>query len=478
MKQYLKIGAVFALAVGLSALVSSGDARSPDVIDAAGIFVLFLGFGWALTEFSNGTRLASFALMLIVGFVLHPILSTLASEIDVLVTICLYLAAIILRSGGDEVERRHFGKIVWPTLSIAIAGYLVKFCVIFMFMRLIGIDGRTAALIAAITGSTDPAALIPTLKTVKFRPEHRRLVDIAVAESAFNDVVGALFTGRIIALILNSIDVSSLGNIFQGVAEPHSLSHLGKDVLVGGAVGCVGWYLMYRYQKYKSLVPETAHDYAAILSVTFSTYWVADNLGGSGLLAAFMMALFADYNHGNLLFKKTLAVTETQIDSIAKPVIFMMGGVFVGIGELWQNALVGFAISMVFIFVARPLSVLVSIGPFVLKKKMTWREMCFLFIVNETGVIPIVLAVVAVKSFPHLDTLIPLVGWVVIWTLTLLPAITPWWARTLGLTEVEEHERTQTETTPLGERTYGFLDDWRNFSFRLRGGIDRLMPKK
>jgi len=55
--------------------------------------------------------------------------------------------------------------------------------------------------------------------------------------------------------------------------------------------------------------------------------------------------------------------------------------------------------------------------------------------VRETGVIPVVLAVITVAQFPELRLLLPLTAWVVIWTLTLLPALTPWWSKTLGIVE-------------------------------------------
>jgi hypothetical protein len=55
--------------------------------------------------------------------------------------------------------------------------------------------------------------------------------------------------------------------------------------------------------------------------------------------------------------------------------------------------------------------------------------------VRETGVIPVVLAVITVAQFPELTLLMPLTAWVVIWTLTLLPALTPWWARKLDVVQ-------------------------------------------
>lgn len=157
---------------------------------------------------------------------------------------------------------------------------------------------------------------------------------------------------------------------------------------------------------------------------------------------------------------------EMQIDSLIKPVIFMMAGPLVSVGDLWQNAFAGFAISMLFIFFVRPLAVFVSLLWPLLGKKMTVKEALFLCVVRETGVIPIVLAVVAFKEFEELTTLMPLVAWVVIWTLTLLPAITPWWAKLLGLTEVTEDAHARS-SKGLGTCIRTFLNDPLNFDYRL-----------
>ncbi|MBP7848435.1 cation:proton antiporter, partial [Patescibacteria group bacterium] len=141
--------------------------------------------------------------------------------------------------------------------------------------------------------------------------------------------------------------------------------------------------------------------------------------------------LLANYNHSRTYFHKTLHVMEIKIESIAKPTIFMMVGPFVALTDLWETALLGLGISLLFMLVARPLAVFISLLP----TKISLKEKLFLTSVRETGVIPVVLAVVTVSQFPDLKLLMPLTAWVVIWTLTLLPAITPWWARVLKITE-------------------------------------------
>ncbi len=430
MKKYLKIIALFAVAVGLNAISPAILEHLPSGMETFWIMALILGFGWGCSELSKGTIFPSFTLQLLISIVLFDAFKPLSTEVTMIVVICTVLAAIILKSGGDEVERRLFKKIALPTFLIATLGYLVTFFVMLSILIALGVDGKTAALLSAIIGSTDPAALIPTLKRVIFKQEHKKLVDISVAESAINDAVGAIFTGAVIIMIKNGVDISSVLSVFSGVMEGHNLAHLGKEFSLGIIAGLIGWGIMRLYEKHKNVNHETSYDFAVVLAVPIFVFLVAAFIGGNGFLAAFITGLLADYNHGNHGFKRTLEAMEIKIDSIAKPVIFMMAGPLISLGDLWETAGLGLVISLAFILIARPLAVIVSLA----FTKISWKEMWFLCVVRETGVIPIVLAVGAVSQFAELKTLMPLVAWVVIWTLTIPPAITPWWAKFLGLT--------------------------------------------
>jgi NhaP-type Na+/H+ and K+/H+ antiporter len=141
--------------------------------------------------------------------------------------------------------------------------------------------------------------------------------------------------------------------------------------------------------------------------------------------------LLGHFNQGSPEFKTLLHTMESKIESVAKPTIFMMVGPFVSLSDLSQTVWLGLSISAVFIFVARPVSVMLSLLP----TQISFNEKLFLCAVRETGVIPVVLAVITVAQFPDMTQLMSLTAWVVIWTLTLLPAVTPWWARQLRMTE-------------------------------------------
>lgn len=438
---YVKIAAlfVFAYLLNLTApailerltLLGGTEAAIANSLWCLGLFLIF---GWVCSKLSEGTIFPSFTLQLLVGIILHDALAPIASSVMLAVVACTALAAIILKGGGDEVDRRDFVKIAFPTVMIALVGYLITFLVMFPVLMALGLNGKTAALLAAILGSTDPAALIPTLKRIVFKDEYQRLASISIAESALNDAVGAIFVAAIASMILAGISVDSMGGLVSGLLSAENLLHLGGQFLFGTVAGIIGWGAMYSYEVYKSRdnerdVGETTFDFAIVLAIPLVTFLLAQVIHGNGFLAAFVAGLLANYNHGKEYFHKTLHTMEIKIESIAKPTIFMMVGPFVALSDLWDTAVLGLLVSLVFILVARPVAVMLSLLP----TNLSMKDKLFMSVVRETGVIPVVLAVITVAQFPELTLLMPLTAWVVIWTLTLLPAITPWWSRKLGI---------------------------------------------
>ena len=142
---YFKVAVLFGLAWGLNhgapgvlnhlqhlAGVESAMALSLWCIS------VFLLFGWASSKAAEGTVLPSFTLQLLVGIVLHDALAPLSTQLTLSVVVCTAMAAIILKSGGEEIERRVFLKIAFPTLMLAIPGYLVTFFVMFGLLSALG----------------------------------------------------------------------------------------------------------------------------------------------------------------------------------------------------------------------------------------------------------------------------------------------------------------------------------------------------
>jgi NhaP-type Na+/H+ or K+/H+ antiporter len=440
---YLKIAGLFLIA-GLTNAVAPVLLQHVSLLDGAEVSIaltmwclsLFLIFGWACSKTAEGTIFPNFTLQLLIGIVLHDALAPLSVQFVLAVVVCTALAAIILKSGGDEIHRAQFIKIAFPTAMIAVVGYFITFFVMFVLLMLLGLDSKTSALLAAIIGSTDPAALIPTLKTLVFKKEFLRLYDISVAESAVNDAVGAIFTAAIAGLILAGHAFDDVTMLAVELARADNLMHLLAQFFFGLLAGVLGWLVMFAYEKYQSKHYQSGqqsapYDFAMILAVPLLTFFLAQAMHGNGFLAAFVVGLLANFNHGAEHFHTLLHNMETQIESLAKPIIFMMVGPFVDLSTLLDTALLGFAVSCMFIVIARPLAVFISLLP----TTISTQEKLFLCAVRETGVIPVVLAVITVAQFPDMALLMPLTAWVVIWTLTLLPALTAWWAKRLNLVQ-------------------------------------------
>jgi NhaP-type Na+/H+ and K+/H+ antiporter len=174
---------------------------------------------------------------------------------------------------------------------------------------------------------------------------------------------------------------------------------------------------------------EPIYDFAIALGGPLVTFMFAQLIHGNGFLAAFIAGLLGNFNRGSQAFHSLIHSMETKIESVAKPTIFMMVGPFVALPDLASTAGLGLAVALLFMLVARPVAVLLSLLP----TGMSMKEKLFLCAVRETGVIPVVLAVMTVAQLPQMTQLMPLTAWVVIWTLTLLPALTPWWARRLNI---------------------------------------------
>jgi len=319
---------------------------------------------------------------------------------------------------------------------IATVGYLLTFFIMFPALMWLGVESKTAALLSAIIGSTDPAALIPTLKNLVFKSEFKQVSSLSVAESALNDAVGAIFTGAIAAMILAGVKIDNVGQLAIGLFSGDNLRLLAAQFGFGVVAGVIGWLGMFAFERYKLRTNkhgklDASYDFALVLAVPLITFLLAQMIHGNGFLAAFISGLLANFNHGTHHFHGLLRHLEVKIESVAKPTIFMMVGPFVALPQLAETAVLGLLVSLVFILFARPVAVFVSLS----LTAVSTQEKLFLCAVRETGVIPVVLAVISVAQFPEMTQLMPLTAWVVIWTLTLLPALTPWWAKKLNIIE-------------------------------------------
>lgn len=399
-------------------------------------FAVLAVLSFTVFHLSQNTVLPPFVVAIFFGLAAQSILAPIIDNKSALGNIVAFGATLILFSGGLETPFTNFKKLFWKIASLSFPGLILT---AFLFAWTIVTLGSwfslsmglpVAILLGAVLASTDPAAIIPILKGLRFK--NRDTKDIIVSESALTDVTGTLLTVAFLGLIIASKAFTSIGQWYGALATADSLLILGKQILFGVLFGLVGFGMLYGLSKLKERhKAEYEADAAFFLFVPIVIFTFAVPFGGSGYLAAFV---------AGLLYMLTKHLHETErffnhtIEGFLKPTIFLLLGALVDINSLLDYAWIGILAALIFMFVIRPLSVFISLIPFTWfgKDKLTSREMLFIAFVRETGAIPAVLLVTIVSlGLPGMEALVPIGMWVILLTLIIEPPLTPLVARKL-----------------------------------------------
>jgi cell volume regulation protein A len=276
----------------------------------------------------------------------------------------------------------------------------------------------------AVLAPTDPAILIPLFVRSRLRP---KVAQTVVAESAFNDPVGA-----VLALALAGVLLSGDSSIAAPVGE--FAVDLGISTMIGVLTGVL---LAATISSHRAGIWRESSAAAVLMVVTIS-YFSLDSAGGSGYLGAFLaglivgnmerlgLAMHSEHEREMRQFAFNLADLVTFL-------VFLVLGANIPFSVLGENLLPALAVIAALLLVARPLTVLTCILP---DRRGGWtpREIAFLCWTRETGVVPAALVgVLAGLGVPNNDTYAAVVALAIIMTLVLQALPAARLARRLGL---------------------------------------------
>ncbi len=391
---------------------------------------------------ARGRSVPSFVMALLIGIAAKPMLSLLAEHSGATVIAVATISAIyILFHGGVGTARKNFQRLFWKIIALAAPGTLMTAFLFALALNVLGailgtpLGPTTCLLLGVALASTDPAAIIPLIGPMQFKDDS--IKDIAIGESAVNDVVGAMLTLAALGILSGSgTGFTSVTSGFASLFSVGSALILVEQTFYGALAGIVGWLLL-RLFSWRKLHHgfEAGADGIFFLFIPLFAFVAALLFGGSGYLAAFIAGLLFELS--NHLEKTGHFLEEHVVDGLAKPTIFLLLGSLVDLGSLGQYALIGIISALVFVFVVRPLTVLVMLSVFttkLTKERLSWQQLAFLAWVRETGAIPAVLLVtIASRAIPGTEALVPIGMWVILLTLIVQPLATPWLARKLQL---------------------------------------------
>ena len=339
--------------------------------------------------------------------------------------------ALILFHGGVGISLRVISRAAVGLGLLVLPGVFISALIVALVVGpIFGVSLLVAFMIGAVLAPTDPAILIPLVERLGLRPKVSQTV---IAESAFNDVTGTV-------LVLTLVEVVQAGHFT--ISQP--AFEFFKELALGGIIG-VGAGLLLAYA-----VASTARagiwdesPGVAILAVVTIVYFSSETLGGSAYLAAFAMGLIV----GNMDEFKLRQHEESermlesfvgQVAEIAVLLIFVTLGMNLPFDALGQYFFGGLLVMAVFIFVARPVTVLACLVPD-RRGRWTRNEMIFLSWCRYTGVIPAAVGSILLASgVEGAEIAVSLVALAVCATLLLQATTAGYVARRLDLLEEPE----------------------------------------
>ena len=180
--------------------------------------------------------------------------------------------AFIAFSIGNEFSLKYLKKVGISPLIIAIAESFGAIILVMASLILLGIDARLAIMLGAIAAATAPAQTIMVIKQYKAKGTLTSMLLSVVALDDAVALIGFGFAATVVNIMSSHLNTSILFSVLSPVYE----------VLISfviGAVLSVVMKILFRYFR------KQTNRICIIVSIILFTYFVAEFLHGSSLLA-------------------------------------------------------------------------------------------------------------------------------------------------------------------------------------------------
>lgn len=314
--------------------------------------------------------------------------------------------AFILFSGGFDTEWAEVRPVVLSAVSLATVGVFVTAAVVgAVAAGVLGVSLTVGLLLGAIISSTDAAAVFSVLRSrdVGLKGRLRPLLEL---ESGSNDPMAVFLTlGLLTLLVEPDTEIVALVPVFV------------VQMVVGGAIGfalahAAVWAINRVRLEYEGLYP------VVMIALVLLIYGVAALLGGSGFLAVYVAGLVL--GQARFLHKRSLMRFADGLAWLMQIAMFLVLGLLVFPSDVVPVAWEAVLISVVLVFVARPIATALALAP----TRFGARETAMVAWVGLRGAVPIVLATFALVEGIENAELIFNVVFVIVVTSVLLQGTT------------------------------------------------------
>ncbi len=386
---------------------------------------VIVGVGMAAQWLAWRSQIPSIILLLVAGLVLGPVTGVVDPDAflgGTLFPIVSISVALILFEGGLDLPPRELkatGTVVRRLITIG--AVITFFVAIWGAEQLFDISRGAAAVLAAVLVVTGPTVVGPLLRFV--RP-NGRTGPMLRAEGILIDPIGA--TASLIAFEAALTEDT-------GEALSTILGVIGLTLLVGIGIGFVAAYILDHALR-RFLIPDHLGNPMALAFVIVAFVITNQLQEESGLLTVTVMGIW-------LARRDTAAVRQLlefneSLRTLLISALFILLAARIETDQLRDVALPSLAFLALLVFVARPLSVIVS----TVRSSLSWRERVFLMVMAPRGIVAAAVSAIFALRLEEegvrgAELIVPIVFLVIIGTIVVYGFLAGPIARVLGLAE-------------------------------------------
>jgi cell volume regulation protein A len=303
----------------------------------------------------------------------------------------------ILFAGGLDTDWKGVRPVLGAGLSLATLGVVLSALLIGVFAMLaLNFSLLEGLLLGAIVSSTDAAAVFAVLRG-RGANLQEPITPLIELESGSNDPMAVFLTTSIVQLLVVP-DASIVGLL------PQFFLQMTLGVLCGLVFGRVMMLIINKSRlEYEGLYP--------VLSVALVVfiYSVTAVLGGNGFLAVYLAGLVL--GNSNFVHRRSLLSFHDGIAWLLQITMFLVLGLLVFPSQLIPVMGTALLIALFLLFVARPISVLVSLA----FSRLSLRARLMIAWVGLRGAVPIILATFPLlANVPRADIIFNVIFFVVL----------------------------------------------------------------
>ncbi len=367
-------------------------------------FAFLLGFGVVVANILKKYRIPDTFFLLLLGLALGPTvfmnplvtryISITLVDVNAMGAVpdFLRILALILVvfTGTFNLSWKVFKRFSDVSVNLALVGVIFSTAFLGFFANLIfGLEPVYALLLGAVISGTGTGVLYAFERSLS---KSRRALTVIKVESIFNSPLTVLFP--ILFLDLVVMEPGALFEPMKYVAQFWQMiaAGIGTGLIIGLAVSKIMKSML---KEYSSLI---------LFAVALITYALAENVGGSGMLAVAICGLIA----GNMMLsekeKEEVRRFEDQFSEMLRISVFTLLGAQVML-PLNPNDLIMAFVFFLLVFISRPMFLIPTLGR--QRKKFSRKDIILMSFVAPRGLAaaamaPVIASVLASIGSPDI----------------------------------------------------------------------------